>query len=532
MRYSELLADLAQIARRAGLVLHHRGAADHFQVRDLREVGQDLVLHTIGEESVRFLFAQIFKGKNGDAFFRYSRYYCRRLPRNEDESSNEDRLRTANENRKGMPRFLLPRFWEKDILVIKAMEIINARLFLPLGVALVFASVTSASAADLLLQKVPALTIEQAPLYPQNLARIDLGAQVEVTPKADSAQNAALLSEDPKVAYSLSPGTRSVLISLAKIERVSSCGFVNADAKGSVAIATAIANLDPASPQWRDAGKVDLSNGALTTKIGPTEAKYVRLTFDVTGAGRLSELGVYGIPGVADFTTPRPRRVIEGEIAQASYNLTDLHTKARVLYVSSGVDTRWSNRMIDNQPSTVYSFAASDNAPAAIIDFGREMTLRRISVLSSPGAGTANFYVLDALPVSTANTPDTLRLDEGMLAGMKLVGSANDDGTGRAAVDFPETSGRYVLVKWSLGAPSAFSVAEIAAFGRAPANMLFAANRAIDPKSVGDAKDGKDVKDFKDIPAEGPEAPAEGPSLGLPQPPPFVFIPQIVPTSP
>jgi hypothetical protein len=238
------------------------------------------------------------------------------------------------------------------------------------------------------------------------------------------------------------------------------------------------------------------------------------------------------VPGAADFTVPRPRRTIEGEIAQASYNLTDLHTKARVLYVSSGVDTRRANRMIDDQASTAYSFAADDNAPAAIIDFAREMTLRRISVLSSIGAGTANFYVVNALPISDANAPETLRLDEGMLAGMKWVGSATDDGTGRAAVDFPETSGRYVLVKWSPGTSGAFSVAEIAAFGRAPANMLFAANRAIDPKSVSDVKDGKDVKDFKDIPAEGPEAPAEGPPPGLPQPPPFVFIPQLVPTSP
>ena len=39
MRHAELLPDLAQIARRAAFVLHHRRAADHFQIRDLREVG-------------------------------------------------------------------------------------------------------------------------------------------------------------------------------------------------------------------------------------------------------------------------------------------------------------------------------------------------------------------------------------------------------------------------------------------------------------------------------------------------------------
>jgi hypothetical protein len=443
---------------------------------------------------------------------------------------NGEHLR--GENRKGMDRFLLPGFREKDSLVIKAMEIINARLFSSLGVALIFAPVTSAPAADLLLQKVPSLTVEQAPLYPQNLARVDLGVQINVTPKSDSVPSAALLSGDPSAAYSLSPGTHTILISLGRIEHISSCSFINANAKGTVAIATSSANLDPSSPQWREAGKVDLSDGAQSAKIGPTEAKYVRLTFNVTEPGRLSDLGVYSMPVVADFTAPRPRRALEGEIAQVSYNLTDLHTKARVLYVSSGVDTRRANRMIDDQPGTSYSFSANDNSPAAIVDLGCEMTLRRISVLSSPPSGTVNFYLLSALPVGINSTPDMLRLDEGTLAGMKSIGSANDDGTGRAAVDFPETSCRYVLLKWSPAANGNFSVAEIATFGHAPANMLFAANRAIDPKSTNDGKDGKDVKDFKDIPAEGPEAPAEGPPPGLPQPPPFVFIPQLVPTSP
>ena len=70
MRDAELLADLAQIARRAGLVLHHARAADHFQIGDLREVGQNLVLHPIGEKDVLFVAAQVFEGKHSDDFSR------------------------------------------------------------------------------------------------------------------------------------------------------------------------------------------------------------------------------------------------------------------------------------------------------------------------------------------------------------------------------------------------------------------------------------------------------------------------------
>lgn len=426
--------------------------------------------------------------------------------------------------------FLLPKSREKGILIIKAMEIISARLLF--ASALLVAAATSVPAADLVLKKTPALTVEQASLYPQNLARIDLGAQINVTPQGDVAQSAALLSGDATAIWNVAPGTHTVLISLGKIEQLDSINFLNTDAKGSVVIATANANLGPENSQWREAGKQELRNGIFRAKIGPAEAKYVRLTLNVTQPGRIASLGVYGGAGVADFTMPRQR--IAGEIAQVNYNLTDVHTKARTLYVSSGNEAL-ANQMIDEQPATTYAFAANDTAPAAIVDLGREMTLRRIAVLSTPGAGTAHFYVLNALPANApgASAPETLRLDEGAIAGLESVGSANDDGSGRAAVDFPETSARYVLVKWSPANPN-FSVAEIATFGRAPTNMLFAANSAVDRsgKNVADAKDGKDAKDFKDIPAEGPEAPAEAPPPALPPQPPFVFIPQVAPTSP
>src|SRR5438128_2100067 len=67
MSDAKLLADFAQIALSAGLVLHHGGATDHLEVGDLGEVGQDLVLHAIGEESVLFILAQISERQNGDA---------------------------------------------------------------------------------------------------------------------------------------------------------------------------------------------------------------------------------------------------------------------------------------------------------------------------------------------------------------------------------------------------------------------------------------------------------------------------------
>jgi hypothetical protein len=101
-------------------------------------------------------------------------------------------------------------------------------------------------------------------------------------------------------------------------------------------------------------------------------------------------------------------------------------------------------------------------------------------------------------------------------------------------VDFPETTGRYILLKWTPAEPgSAFSVAEIAAFGNEKRENLVAANTSArangDEKDMFDGKDFKDLGDAKDFPEEGP---AEGPGMPLPEPPPFVFTPIVNPTSP
>src|SRR5207248_3044349 len=142
------------------------------------------------------------------------------------------------------------------------------------------------------------------------------------------------------------------------------------------------------------------------------------------------------------------------------------------------------------------------------------------------------FYVLGALPADyTGNSASALRIDSHMLAAFKTVGTSSDDGN--VAVNFEETSGRYVMLVWTPSTQNAnFSVAEVAVFGPASNAKLLAPNTtggSSDDKTV---RDSKDTKDFsKEIPGEGP-AEEQGPAPELPRPPPFVFIPKVVPTSP
>lgn len=465
---------------------------------------------------------------------------------------------------KEAPNFLLPRRGQVSTIVLVAMEIMSAsssRLLkvcsLILGLSSVGASALIAN--ELILQKVPPLTVEQAPGYPENLARYHFGAQVEAAPDGNPASSlqlssktedrntseAALLCDDPTTGYALSNGNRTVLITLSKIENIDTISFLNHGVKGSVSIATSNSKLPANSAQWHVVSEQDLTGDAVRAKVGPSEAKYVRLAFNVSEPGRIAALGVYSTPNVAAFTMPRARTLSlehSDSFALISYNLTDVHAKARALYVSSGNEIREANNMIDDQSATTYKFASSDAEPTAIIDLGKVTTLRRITALYTPRPGNVDFYVLESLPGHQANAPKNLKLDSAALANLKAVGSVSD-GSGRAAIDFPETTGRYILVKWAGAAdPDApFSVAEIAAFGGNRPGNLIAANTSAstenriesDGKSVADGKDLGSGKDFsKDMPEEGPQSPAEGPPPALPPPPPFTFVPELLPTSP
>ena len=235
--------------------------------------------------------------------------------------------------------------------------------------------------------------------------------------------------------------------------------------------------------------------------------------------------------------------------ALINYNLSDLHAKARALYVSSGADLKRANNMIDDQTATSYGFSAQDNSPTAVIDLGKSFTVKRLSAIYLAQSGTVDFYVMQSLPGAAQNetagdAAKDLKFDSEALAHLHRVGSINDDGTrGSASIDFPATTGRYVMVRWipAAHADTSFTVAEVAAFG-ADNGRLIASNgnfssQTADSKSVADSKDmgdSKDIGDNKDVPAEGPEnaPPGEGPPPGLPNPPPFTFIPEILPTSP
>jgi len=225
---------------------------------------------------------------------------------------------------------------------------------------------------------------------------------------------------------------------------------------------------------------------------------------------------------------------------QASFALINYNVRnaARTLYVSSGDDLKLASNMIDDQAATSFGFSANDNSPVAVIDLGKVSTVRRLSAVYSPRATAIDFYVLQTLPgIDGDNAATTARINEAALAKLKPVGSAIDDGTqGRAAIDFPATSGRYVMLRWTPAAhaDTAFTVAEVSAFSPSRGNLLASNRNFSSAQTTSDSKDiadSKDVGESKDLPEVGAGPPAEGPPTNLPNPPPFTFVPQLSPTS-
>jgi hypothetical protein len=68
MSDSELPGNIAKVMRPGAPILHHARATDHFEVSDLGKVGENLILHTNGKESIRFILAQILKRQDSDRF--------------------------------------------------------------------------------------------------------------------------------------------------------------------------------------------------------------------------------------------------------------------------------------------------------------------------------------------------------------------------------------------------------------------------------------------------------------------------------
>jgi hypothetical protein len=125
--------------------------------------------------------------------------------------------------------------------------------------------------------------------------------------------------------------------------------------------------------------------------------------------------------------------------------------------------------MIDDDNETGFRFAADDRQPTVVVELGQNSHLRRVSALyTMKAAGRIDVYLLNKFSEDAA----------AKLSELKPIATAVDeDGDGKAAVNFDVQGARYVALRFtpdevSGRAQNWFEIAEIDAFGDVPLAML------------------------------------------------------------
>jgi hypothetical protein len=321
----------------------------------------------------------------------------------------------------------------------------------------------------------------------KNLARMNCGAKIDwITPDGrvaavlnasdNNASATALLMDDDTLSCPLKEGETTFIITFPKTSQLDRFTFLNenAAAEGEMKIAVSNYRLAPESPKWTEVtGSVAFSRKRLfNLSLVGVEARYVKLSFHVEKGGRIAALGLYGEESLQTFAD-RQRGMIRvaNKIAtrrledMLNFNFANLYARARVVYVSSGLQET-ARRMIDDDTITAFQFAASDPHPTAIVELAETERIHRVSALYKMLPGRLDVYLLRELG---ANPGD--------LRNAKPIASVTDEKAGgKAAVDFDPQGARYVGLRWTPLEPGgrrvSFEVAEIHAFGDMPLSML------------------------------------------------------------
>jgi hypothetical protein len=328
-----------------------------------------------------------------------------------------------------------------------------------------------------------ATTLDDASNPAKNLARMNCGATisligpngriVSVTNK-DSGANALLLDDDT-LSYPLPEGDTTFLLSFPRTAALDRFTFVNenASAAGEMKISVSNYRLPAQSSKWNEVSSGTSFTGKRLFDLSllGTEGRFVKLSFHVTKAGSIAGLGLYGGQSLQKFAA-RQRGVIRVTNSAATrrledmlnFNFANLYARARIVFVSSGMEEQ-ARRMIDDNVVTAFRFAPADPSPTVIVQLADHEQLHRVSAVYKMEKGRLDVFLLQ-----------NLKTNPGDLTGGTPTASVTDtDGDGKAAVNFDPHGARYVALRWTPAeatAPHAFEVAEVSAFGEMPLSML------------------------------------------------------------
>lgn len=317
----------------------------------------------------------------------------------------------------------------------------------------------------------------------KNLARMNCGATIDVVGTDGrimivankEAGPGALLLDDDTLNYPLPEGDTTLLLSFPRISALDRFTFVNENAAASGEVTVAVSNyrLPAKSSKWNrvNEGLTFTGKRLIDLSMLGTEARYVKLSFHVTKPGTIAGLGLYGGQSLQKFAA-RQRGVVRVTNSAATrrledmlnFNFANLYARARIVFVSSGMEDS-ANRMIDDDVISAFQFATADPHPTVVVELADLERLHRVSAVYKMASGRLDVFLLNEL----GENP-------GDLSGLKPIASVTDmSADGKAAVDFDTHGARYVALRWTPAdakGPHGFEVAEVYAFGEMPLSML------------------------------------------------------------
>lgn len=317
----------------------------------------------------------------------------------------------------------------------------------------------------------------------KNLARMNCGATIDVVGTDGrimivankEAGPGALLLDDDTLNYPLPEGDTTLLLSFPRISALDRFTFVNENAAASGEVTVAVSNyrLPAKSSKWNrvNEGLTFTGKRLIDLSMLGTEARYVKLSFHVTKPGTIAGLGLYGGQSLQKFAA-RQRGVVRVTNSAATrrledmlnFNFANLYARARIVFVSSGMEDS-ANRMIDDDVISAFQFAPADPHPTVVVELADLERLHRVSAVYKMASGRLDVFLVNEL----GENP-------GDLSGLKPIASVADmSADGKAAVDFDTHGARYVALRWTPAdakGPHGFEVAEVYAFGEMPLSML------------------------------------------------------------
>jgi len=254
-------------------------------------------------------------------------------------------------------------------------------------------------------------------VHPKNLARLNLGANLESTYKENSEDGipveiaSLLLSEDFSHVCPLSAGKSGFIFSLASIQRIQYFAFRNENAQGTVSVSLANTCWSFESLKWNQNQKARefSGNGIVRVDLGASEAKYIRIVFNLTKSGRVAAFGMFGQVNQQDYKMKR--RADAGLSAEAkapkdylNVDFLGSYSGADVAYVSSSSGDGDPSYITDDRLDTGFGFEPKDVTPTWIIDLREQRILNKVVMSIQAPPGTMKIYLLSKLPTEESKT--------------------------------------------------------------------------------------------------------------------------------